>query len=198
MPDFVAGNTVPLTYRSLRNGVATNTTPVQVSVYRPDAVMDGPYTLAAAQVVKTGTGQYAYSYPTTITHRPGQYVALWQSPLSVERQEFDLVRAVQPYPDVWNAISRKCAANDAPVLSNDDLDALVDVAVATTVPDVNKAAAEGWRLKAARVAGGFSFSADGVSVDKTMLMKHCLDMAAAYDKESKRSGGVYTVQLVLP
>lgn len=45
---------------------------------------------------------------------------------------------------------------------------------------LNAAAAEGWRQKAARVAGDFGFSADGASFSKGDVLAHCLAMEAHY------------------
>lgn len=53
--------------------------------------------------------------------------------------------------------------------------------------DLNAAAAEGWRLKAAAVAGDFSFSADGASYSKADVLAHCLEMETKY---ASRSHGV--------
>lgn len=41
---------------------------------------------------------------------------------------------------------------------------------------LNAAAAEGWRMKAARAAGDFDFSADGASYSKAQVMAHCNEM----------------------
>lgn len=46
--------------------------------------------------------------------------------------------------------------------------------------DLNAAAAEGWRMKAGKVAGDFSFSADGSSYQKADVLAHCLEMEAKY------------------
>jgi hypothetical protein len=47
--------------------------------------------------------------------------------------------------------------------------------------DLNAAAAEGWRLKAAKVAGDFNFrSPDGSSYDRSQVMEHCERMAKHY------------------
>lgn len=80
------------------------------------------------------------------------------------------------------------AAATTPALTDDEVDALLAYA---TRPDgsydLRRAAAEGWRWKAGRVAAGFTFSADGVAVDKSMLQAHCLEMVRQY------SSGVRTV-----
>ena len=90
-------------------------------------------------------------------------------------------------------IARKTAATTAPVLTDADLDELVKYAKR---PDggynTNRAAAEGWRWKAARAAGGFTFTADGVQVDKSMLMDHCAAMVALFSTGQVRSVKVDT------
>jgi hypothetical protein len=45
---------------------------------------------------------------------------------------------------------------------------------------LNAAAAEGWRIKGARVAGDFNFSADDASYSKGDVMAHCLEMEQRY------------------
>jgi hypothetical protein len=90
-------------------------------------------------------------------------------------------------------LSNYVAASARPVLSADDLDALLDlyqtpdadgrlVSDDGWVPtwDLNAAAAEGWRWKAGRVAGDFNFSADNASYSKESTMAHCLAMATQY------------------
>jgi hypothetical protein len=81
------------------------------------------------------------------------------------------------------AIRRKTAAATAPALTDDEITALVDLAERRDGTwNLNKAAAEGWRWKAGKVAGGFSFSADGVMVDKTSLLAQCERMVAMYSR----------------
>lgn len=46
--------------------------------------------------------------------------------------------------------------------------------------DLNAAAAEGWRMKAGKVAGDFNFSADGASYSKADVLAHCLEMETKY------------------
>ena len=94
-----------------------------------------------------------------------------------------------------------CAATEEPVLSSADLEQLVALArradadgVAPSadgwVPtyDLRAAAAEGWRIKAARVAHRFNFSKDGQQFDVGELRKSFLDMAAQYGGK-----GLYTL-----
>jgi len=50
--------------------------------------------------------------------------------------------------------------------------------------DLNAAAAEGWRMKAGKVAGDFNFSADGASYSKADVLAQCLEMEAKYASKS--------------
>lgn len=63
----------------------------------------------------------------------------------------------------------------------------------TWVPtwDLNTAAAEGWRRKAAKVAGAFDFSTDGQSFSRSRMHAHCLEMARMY---ATSVGSAFTVQ----
>lgn len=45
---------------------------------------------------------------------------------------------------------------------------------------LNAAAAEGWRMKASRVAADFNFSADGASFSKGDVIEHFLQMERQY------------------
>lgn len=90
-------------------------------------------------------------------------------------------------------LGEKVAATSRPVLSETALGALLDaypVADATGrrpvdegwvgTWDLNAAAAEGWRMKAGKVAGDFNFSADGASYSKADVLAHCLEMETKY------------------
>lgn len=46
--------------------------------------------------------------------------------------------------------------------------------------DLNAAAAEGWRWKAAKVAGDFTFASDGQSFNRADMAKACQQMARTY------------------
>ena len=58
--------------------------------------------------------------------------------------------------------------------------------------DLDGAAAEIWRHKAARFAESFDFSTDNMRVAHSQKMKHALDMADYYDKKSQRGGFTVT------
>ena len=97
-------------------------------------------------------------------------------------------------------LERMVAAGSQPALSAGDLD---DLRVIATRPDadglvegddgwvptfdLNAAAAEGWRWKAAKAAELVNFSADGASVSMAQLRDACVSQAEAY--EGKADGG---------
>lgn len=90
-------------------------------------------------------------------------------------------------------LSRMIAASTRPVVSPEEVDVLLDQFRTTdddgrlvSDPDwhatwaLNRAAAEGWRWKAAAVAADFNFSADDASYSKGDVMAKCLEMANKY------------------
>lgn len=46
--------------------------------------------------------------------------------------------------------------------------------------DLNAAAAEGWRIKAGKAAGGFDFAEDGQSFSRSQIVAHCRAMADTF------------------
>lgn len=90
-------------------------------------------------------------------------------------------------------LTNMLGAGARPALSDDDISALlaayrvVDSDGRAPVDEgwtgawaLNAAAAEGWRWKAARVAGDFTFSADGASYSKGDVLAHCERMIEHY------------------
>lgn len=63
----------------------------------------------------------------------------------------------------------------------------------TPTYDLNAAAAEGWRWKAAKVAGNYDFGADGASFSRAQVAKECREQVALYAKRA-RSAGIQTLQ----
>lgn len=61
--------------------------------------------------------------------------------------------------------------------------------------DLNAAAAEGWRWKAAKVSARYDFDGDGQRFSRSQLLKHCLAMAGEYARKVVQSVPVnrYTV-----
>lgn len=58
--------------------------------------------------------------------------------------------------------------------------------------NLRKAAAEGWRWKAGKVANRYDFSTDVHSQSRDQLFKHCLEMAKQF------GGSLGTIQAVSP
>ena len=94
------------------------------------------------------------------------------------------------------------AADQRPALSDSDLGGLLDGARArdslgryhgdagwAETYDLNRAAMEGWRLKAAKVAGDFSFQADNASYSKGEVLASMERMVAMYAQKVQGSTG---------
>jgi hypothetical protein len=91
------------------------------------------------------------------------------------------------------SVAAMVAADSEPVLNEVEVAYLVELARRPD-PDgllpgdvgwrgaynLSAAAAEGWRRKAGKVAGQFSFSADGQTFHRAEMYKACLDMAQRY------------------
>lgn len=59
--------------------------------------------------------------------------------------------------------------------------------------DLNGAIGEVWSIKAGRVAGDYSFSADGASYNKGDVLAHCLEMQAYFQGRATGSLGTINV-----
>lgn len=92
-------------------------------------------------------------------------------------------------------LSSMVAAESAPTLTLVEVDDLLrgarradgdgyEIADVGWTPtwDLNAAAAEGWRRKAGKVAGEFTFNADGGSFNRAEQYRACLDMAKSYSR----------------
>ena len=101
------------------------------------------------------------------------------------------------------------AADSHPVLSGPEVDMLVlmarradaDGRVITDADweptyDLNAAAAEGWRWKAAKAAGRYTISTDGQTLNRSDMKKHCDEMARMY--ASRVMGSVAVVPAYRP
>ena len=104
------------------------------------------------------------------------------------------------YGIVFDDLYRMLAAESEPALSLDDIHALlrahriadrhgvapIDINWEPTY-DLNAAAAEGWRRKAALVADRFAFSADGATYNRDQLYKHCMEQSRRYSARAVRT-----------
>lgn len=113
-------------------------------------------------------------------------------------------------------LERMTQASRFPTLTEDEMDELIELARRPDLDgnppdapawagafDLNSAAAEGWRWKAAKVAGDESVTADGATFGADTY-KGCLAMAAQYDRAPKydpdatTSAGYGSVEVVGP
>lgn len=86
------------------------------------------------------------------------------------------------------ALTRMVAADQPPEL--DDF-AVRDLALLAQARgwNLNAAAAEGWRWKAAKVAGEFGFSTDGNRFDRDQAHGMCMRMAQWYQQRAAAASG---------
>lgn len=101
-------------------------------------------------------------------------------------------------------LKAQTAAASAPTLTDDEITALLSLASLadsaglapsasgwTPTYDFNRAAAEGWRWKAAKAAAGYGFTADGATYQREQIMDHCTKMIAQYQRKIASSAFVY-------
>ncbi len=99
------------------------------------------------------------------------------------------------YAQALARLEAMTAAQSAPTLSTDELAMLLEssrvvdatglaptAAGYTSTWDLNRAAVEGWRWKAGKVAGSFDFNADGASFNRSQVLAHCEKMIAQYQR----------------
>lgn len=102
--------------------------------------------------------------------------------------------------DALSILERKVAADVEPVLDEDDMEALITIAQrpdeAEALPtdgawvptyDLDFAAAEGWRWKAARAAARFDFGEDGQTFSRSQVYSHCVAQAEEFARRSMGS-----------
>jgi len=105
---------------------------------------------------------------------------------------------VSVYPA--DEIERRVAHDQEPLLSADDIDYLVEYAKRadtsgrppshdnwTATYDLDAAAAEGWRIKAGRIAGSFDFAEDGQRFNLSQLYAHCIRQERVYRRRIVQS-----------
>lgn len=105
----------------------------------------------------------------------------------------------------WARLRAMTAADSAPTLAADELEALLamsrladsaGLAPSETdwVPtyDLNRAAAEGWRWKLGKLAGtAYDFTADGATFNRSQMVAHCKEMIAQYQRKLAGSAVVF-------
>lgn len=92
-----------------------------------------------------------------------------------------------------------CAPDCSPILSDDDVDLLINLAreidefgilpflsngdINTNWQPtwyINRAINKGWKLKAAKCAGAFDYSDSDLKLSRSQMIKNCLEMAKLY------------------
>ena len=166
-----------------------------------------------------GTGQVAVTDPVARTTRydagPGRTVTLsptkvghwtyvWENgrtgdftvdPASaVTLTEPDAMEAVGTDED-RDRLAALCDAKSEPVLSDDDLDAILSEAAVGDTYNFNAAAAAGWRVKAARAARMTSYSVGDMSVNGEQIFAHSMEMVNLYEGAGSTVGGSSRKQL---
>lgn len=97
--------------------------------------------------------------------------------------------------DARERLESMVAASSSPTLTTAEVDQLMLIAARpdgdgllpdaggwSGTYDLNAAAAEGWRWKAAKVAGDFTFATDGQTFNRSDMVKACQAMALTYSK----------------
>lgn len=95
----------------------------------------------------------------------------------------------------WKRLKMMTAADSAPVLAPDEIELLLEMhrvanangvapGAAGWVPtwDLNRAALEGWRWKAAKAAWQYDFNADGANHSRSQVLEHCEKMIVQYQR----------------
>lgn len=107
-------------------------------------------------------------------------------------------------------LQAKVASGSDPMLSVAEVDRLLALArradangVEITNPDwvptydLNTAAAEGWRWKAGKVAGAYTFTTDGQTFQRAQLYAHCLKQAELYSRRAVSGYPIRTINAVV-
>lgn len=95
----------------------------------------------------------------------------------------------------WLRLKAMVSADTAPVLDAAELELLLEMhrtadahgvapGGAGWAPgwDLNRAALEGWRWKAAKAAGSFDFQADGANYNRSQVLAQCEKMILQYQR----------------
>lgn len=128
----------------------------------------------------------------TVWRRPDRAGAL-PSPVWAAETAYSVGMVISAQGHVYNASTGGTSGVAAPVWDTTSGATVTDGTVVWTEagPDpwlgaynLNRAAAELWRWKAAQAAGDFTFGADGGTYQREQVIAHCLQMADLYAKEA--------------
>lgn len=199
MSDYDRGDTTRLRLTVTDDaGAAVDPVALTLTIRTPAGV-DTTTTYPAAPIVRDALGTFhadialpeagVYTYQWVST-TPGQVQG---GTLEVLPAPLDAVTAQQT---ARSLLAHMVSADTEPTLDAATLDDLLLLAripdangVAATdtgweaTYDLNYAAAEGWRWKAAKAASSYAFSMDGESPERSFLMIRCEHMADRYSKK---------------
>jgi hypothetical protein len=92
---------------------------------------------------------------------------------------------------LWEALYGGWSGTDEPIWGSDEtLDNTVTwIAIGTPEYDLHGAAAEGWELIAAKIAGNYDFEMEGGAWKRSQAYTHALEMAAMHRSRAIAPGG---------
>jgi hypothetical protein len=206
--DYDRGDTARLNL-TVKDAAGALTDPAALTLtVRPPAGASTVYTSPAAPIVKDATGTYHADIPLPTA---GAWTYQWQStaPGQVQGGTLEVLPAPLDTPSgqqiARSRLARMTSADTEPTL---DAAALDDLLLLARIPDaaglaatdaawdptydLNLAAAEGWRWKAAKAASSYAFTMDGDSPERSFLMIRCEHMADQYSKKVVTSVPVST------
>jgi hypothetical protein len=208
MQAYDKGDTALLT-GTFRNAAGALTDPATVRfrfVDPADVATTWTYGVAA-QVTRSSIGVYVAPLPLPTVglwsyHWTTEAGAVEDSVIQVRVLSTDRSQAQQL---ARNQLSRMTAADEEPTLDDAALDDLLYSAQLedgdgiapseddwTPTYDLNAAAAEGWRWKAARAASSYAFTMDGDFAERSILHLRCKEMAEMYRRRIVSSVPIVT------
>jgi hypothetical protein len=147
----------------------------------------GPGRTVTLEPTKIGTWSYEWENGRTDTFPVNAATSLVVSPpepMAAVAQDEDRDR-----------LAALVDAKSEPVLSDDDLDAILSEAAVGDTYNFNAAAAAGWRVKAARAARMTSYSVGDMSVNAEQIFTHTMEMVNLYEGAGSTVGGSSRKQL---
>lgn len=181
------------TFEATLDGATGLAGPLTVAIYDTPSETTAAYGPSSTGIVENPAGSGLYAVTLTAPAANGTYSIVWSDGVLFARDTLEVTTAIEVPRTL---LARMTSANTEPVLSTEDLDALLTLsripdstgltsADAAWVPtyDYNFAAAEGWRWKAGKAAASYAFTMDGDSPERSFLMIRCEKMAAAYARK---------------
>lgn len=198
MPDYQQGDTARLTLVVKdASGALADPSTLTLRTVTPARVTT-TYTYPSAPIVRDSLGTFHGDVPLPAA---GIWAYEWTTTNPGQVQGDTLTVTVDPTARsaaqqiARSRLANMVAADLEPTLSDAQLD---DLLTLSSIPDINGvaatdtgwvetydlnyAAAEGWRWKAAKAAASYAFTLDGDSPERSFLMIRCEHMADRYSK----------------